>query len=252
MFKEDENPRYKDIFPTAASPESPEQMYQKYMLTEACLKLQLYNNPKKEIAYFRSPGWEQQEGEKAIWKVTYKESRRQVNKILESYYNAADGTTTAEQARLHADTLYVLCHRDHLIRNDLKTVKVYSWNISEKRLGRVALEIDMYREQRVSGFAVLGAGQGVRGVELELAVVVNSGRVLLFSLVSGQLLKNVNDELQGERLYFKTVLPAHDVGFLYGVANSAVMELHLEDINSINDKNKLNKTIDNVKRKFFR
>jgi hypothetical protein len=30
---------------------------------------------------------------------------------------------------------------------------------------------------------------------MELAVVVNSGRVLLFSLVSGQLLKNINDEL---------------------------------------------------------
>lgn len=32
-------------------------MYQKYMLTETFLKMQLYNNPKKEIAYFKAPSW---------------------------------------------------------------------------------------------------------------------------------------------------------------------------------------------------
>ena len=47
VFNEDENPRYKDIYPTKRSDETPEQMYQKYMLTETFLKLQLYNNPKK-------------------------------------------------------------------------------------------------------------------------------------------------------------------------------------------------------------
>jgi hypothetical protein len=57
VYREDENPRYKDIFPTADSKESPEQMYQKYLQTESFLKLQLYNNPKKEMAYLRGPGW---------------------------------------------------------------------------------------------------------------------------------------------------------------------------------------------------
>ncbi len=33
-------------------------MYEKYLQTEAFLKLQLYNNPKKEIAYFKSPSWD--------------------------------------------------------------------------------------------------------------------------------------------------------------------------------------------------
>lgn len=32
-------------------------MYQKYLQTESFLKLQLYNNPKKEMAYLRGPGW---------------------------------------------------------------------------------------------------------------------------------------------------------------------------------------------------
>lgn len=49
----------------------------------------------------------------------------------------------------------------------------------------------MYREQKVTGFTVLP--QVIKGVEMEAAIVVNSGRVLLFSLVSGQLLKNLND-----------------------------------------------------------
>lgn len=77
--------------------------------------------------------------------MTYKDSRKQVSKILESYYNAVDGTIVAEQAKLLNDHVYVLCEREHVIRTDLKTVKLYSWSIQEKRLGRVGLEIDMYR-----------------------------------------------------------------------------------------------------------
>lgn len=79
----------------------------------------------------------------------------------------------------------------------MKTVKLYSWSIQEKKLGRVGLEIDMYREQKVSNFAILQ--NGLRGVDIELAVLANSGRVLLFSLVSGQLLKNFNDEVGAKR-----------------------------------------------------
>lgn len=71
-------------------------MYQKYMLTEAFLKKQLYNNPKKEIAFFKDPTQENDEEERPIWKVTYKESRRQVNKILESYYTVVAGKITAQ------------------------------------------------------------------------------------------------------------------------------------------------------------
>jgi hypothetical protein len=85
-----------------------------------------------------------------------------VNKILESYYNAVEGAVAGEQARLLNDTLYLLCQREHVIRNDLKTVKIYSWSIPERRLGRVGLEIDMYRDQKVSNFLILP--QGLKGV----------------------------------------------------------------------------------------
>lgn len=167
-------------------------MYQKYMLTEAFLKLQLYNNPKKEIAYFKSPSWDKDLTEKAIWKITYKDNRKQVNKILESYYNVIDGSISAQQAKIVNDSVYLLCEREHVIRNDLKTIKLYNWSIVEKRLGRVGLEIDMYKDQKVSNFVILP--NGIRGVDIELAMVVNSGRVLMFSLVSGQLLKNINED----------------------------------------------------------
>lgn len=49
----------------------------------------------------------------------------------------------------------------------------------------------------MSNFAILQ--NGLRGVDIELAVLANSGRVLLFSLVSGQLLKNFNDEVGAKR-----------------------------------------------------
>ena len=52
-------------------------------------------------------------------------------------------------------------------------------------------------------------------------MIVNSGRLLLFSLVSGQLLKNINEELSGEEkhsdIYFKSIINAGDKGIIYGV-----------------------------------
>lgn len=84
-------------------------MYQKYMLTETFLKMQLYNNPKKEIAYFKAPSWQKEEDDKPIWKITYKDSKKQVNKILESFYNVVDGKITAQQVKIQGDSLYILC-----------------------------------------------------------------------------------------------------------------------------------------------
>lgn len=48
------------------------------------------------------------------------------------------------------------------------------------------------------------------------------------------------------------MISAADRQLLYGITANSVLELHMEDNNSINDRNKLNKTIDSVKRKFFR
>ena len=47
IFKESDKPNHQDVYPLADSEEPPEEMYKKYLQTEAFLKLQLYNNPKK-------------------------------------------------------------------------------------------------------------------------------------------------------------------------------------------------------------
>jgi hypothetical protein len=77
-----------------------------------------------------------------------------------------------------------------VIRNDLKTIKIYGWHLTEKRLNKVAIEIDMFKDQQVNHFQIL---QPLANLDIETCLVVNSGRILLFSLVSGQLLKNINE-----------------------------------------------------------
>jgi len=54
----------------------------------------------------------------------------------------------------------------------------------------------MFKDQKVSNFMVLN--NHFKGLDMELALIVNSGRLLLFSLVSGQLLKNINEEVRTE------------------------------------------------------
>jgi len=43
-----------------------------------------------------------------------------------------------------------------------------------------------------------------------------------------------------------------DRQILYAITGGSILELGWEDNNSINERNKLNKAVDNAKRKFFR
>ena len=112
----------------------------------------------------------------------------------------------------------------------------------------------MFKDQKVNNFVVLP--NQFRGSDMELVLIVNSGRLLLFSMISGQLLKNINEELASDEkhsdLYFTSVIRAPDKGIVYGVTTEGVLELNLDDGNSVNDRNRLNKTIDATKRKYFR
>ena len=49
----------------------------------------------------------------------------------------------------------------------------------------------------------------------------------MFSLVSGQLLKNINEEVRSEgkeaEIYFKAIVRAADRGIVYGISNGGVM-----------------------------
>lgn len=91
VYKESDNPRFKNIYPADRAAESPHQMYQKWMQTEGFLRRQVYNNPKKSQAFFRASDDKEQKGEVALWTVTYSEAESKVVKIHESYYSAYAG-----------------------------------------------------------------------------------------------------------------------------------------------------------------
>jgi hypothetical protein len=85
-----------------------------------------------------------------------------------------------------------MCERQHIMRNDLKTVKIYLWNIEERKLNRVAIEVDMFKDQKINDFIILD--NVIKGVALNMLAVISSGRILIFSLISGQLLKNLSED----------------------------------------------------------
>jgi len=90
----------------------------------------------------------------------------------------------------------------------------------------------MYKDQKINNFVILS--NMFKGVDLDLAVVVNSGRILMFSLVSGQLLKNINDEIdaQESKFYFKGVVHAPNRQLLYTITARSILELTWEDGNT--------------------
>lgn len=77
------------------------------------------------------------------------------------------------------------------MRNDLKTIKVYSWDIEEKKMRSIGIEFDVYKNQTYAQFEILD--NMLLGVDVQLMAIVSSGRILIFSLISGQLLRNISD-----------------------------------------------------------
>ena len=41
----------------------------------------------------------------------------------------------------------ILCERDHVIREDLKTLKVYGWDIEDRKMRSVGVELDVFKTQ---------------------------------------------------------------------------------------------------------
>jgi hypothetical protein len=73
VYKESENPRFKDLYPSDSVLDKAEELYKKWMQQESFLSLQIYNNPKKSTAYFKSPKWDETQNEQPVWKITYDE-----------------------------------------------------------------------------------------------------------------------------------------------------------------------------------
>lgn len=55
----------------------------------------------------------------------------------------------------------------------------------------IGIEFDVYKNQVQTQFEILD--NMLVGVDVQLMAVVSSGRILLFSLISGQLLRNISD-----------------------------------------------------------
>lgn len=83
----------------------------------------------------------------------------------------------------------------------------------------------MFKDQKVSNFMVLN--DFFQGLDMEFALIVNSGRLLMFSLVSGQLIKNINVEVRTEGkesdIYFKSIIKAKEKSLVYGISNGGIM-----------------------------
>lgn len=85
----------------------------------------------------------------------------------------------------------------------------------------------MFKDQRVSNFIILP--NYFKGSDLELALIANSGRILLFSLLTGQLLKNINEEINQEsssQIYFRSILKGSEGGLIYGISTTGIAELN--------------------------
>ena len=97
----------------------------------------------------------------------------------------------AKSTKVWRQYLMILCEREHAIRDDLKTIKVYGWDIEERKMRSIGIEFDVYKNQMRTQMEILD--NMLVGVEMQLMAVVSSGRILIFSLVSGQLLRNISD-----------------------------------------------------------
>lgn len=160
-------------------------------MTEGFLRRQVYNNPKAKVAYYRSSDDKQQKGEVALWKFTLDPVEQKVLRIHESFYNAFTGKMEAKSAKIWRQYLMILCEREHPIRDDLKSIKVYGWDIQQRKMRSIGIDIDTYKNQAIAQFQILD--NMLAGVDLQLLAMVSSGRILIFSLISGQILRNFSD-----------------------------------------------------------
>jgi hypothetical protein len=76
--------------------------------------------------------------------------------------------------------------------------------------------------------------------------VISSGRIMLFSLTSGQLLKNLSDSQylnnpKYSKYYFKNIISTNS--YFAASTSTSVMKIFLEDKNSQSDKSKFIRVI---------
>ncbi len=102
----------------------------------------------------------------------------------------------------------------------------------------------MYKDQKTADFAVME--NHIENIDTQLLAVISSGRIMLFSLTSGQLLRNLSDSqylnnVKYSKYYFNNIIATTN----YFAASTAtgVMKIFLDDKNSQADRSKFIRVI---------
>ena len=73
-----------------------------------------------------------------------------MTKITQATNISIPGKLEGKNAKVWKNYLLLLCEKEHIVRDELKTIKIYSWNIEEKKMQSVGLEFDMFKNQTIS------------------------------------------------------------------------------------------------------
>lgn len=112
------------------------------------------------------------------------------------------------------------------------TVRIVGLNLTTKRLRPVSYEIDIYKTDKITRFSIIDSI--VPGMPLPGVLIVNAGRVLVFSMITGQLVRIIVDPtrpLAGfSEIVFAQVCPNPN-GLAYASNNKQLFHIELQDNN---------------------
>ncbi len=144
-----------------------------------------------------------------------------------------------------------MAQREHLLRHDLITLKLYSWHIPTKKLRNVAIQLDIFKDQKINDFFVVD--DYLKKIYYPMVVILSSGRLLLFSWISGQLVRNMSDsEFLSNAKYSKVFFNSMSKG-LNSIAmgsNKLTVNVNLVDKNNHKSREEFNELLGITKSRF--
>lgn len=72
-------------------------------------------------------------------------------------------------------------------------MKIIAWNTKTKKLQQISYEIDIYAKDKVTDFLIVDSI--IESFEVPGIVITNGGRAMVFSMITGQLIRIIVDPL---------------------------------------------------------
>jgi hypothetical protein len=123
------------------------------------------------------------------------------------------------------------------------TIRIVGWNIPQKKMRPIAYEIDIYASDKVSEFHIVDSV--VPGMELPGILIINAGRVLVFSMITGQLIRIIVDPTQVADPNFADLVFSHicpyPLGLAFAANNRELIQLEMADDNPETERYKYKK-----------